>query len=82
MSNQVCSYFNVGYCKEKNKCSKIHPIDDCEGKCKEKTCLKRHRRLCSDGGSFFYQSNSCEFIHENIAEEGPAHTDLLIKENN
>ena len=48
MSNQLCSYFNVGYCKEKNECSKIHPIDDCEEKGKENTCFKRHRRLCRD----------------------------------
>ena len=83
MSNQVCSYFNVGYCKEKKECSKMHPNDDCEEKCKEKTCLKIHRRLCRDKEScIFYKSKSCEFIHENITEEGPAQIDLLIKENN
>ena len=83
MSNQVCSYITVWYCKEKNECSKIHPVDDCEEKCKEKTCLKRHRRLCRDRERcIFYKSNSCEFVHEKITEEGPAQIDLLIKENN
>ena len=82
MSNQICSYYNVGYCKEKNQCSKIHPMDDCEEKCKEKTCLKRHRRSCRDRDScIFYKSGSCEFLHENITEERQTQIDLLLKEN-
>ena len=82
MSNQVCSYYNVGYCKEKNECSKIHPIDDCEEKCKDKTCLKRHRILCRDKEScIYYKSSACEFIHENVTEERQTQIDLLMKEN-
>ena len=39
MSNLVCSYCIVGYCKEKNACSKIHTIDDCQLKYQKKTVL-------------------------------------------
>ena len=62
MSNEVCSFYNVGYCKLKNKCSNIHSSEDCANKCKEKTCPKRHRIVCRDREHCIYQrSNSCEF---------------------
>ena len=67
MSDAVCSYFNVGYCKHKDKCSKIHESEECQKMCKNKTCLKRHRRPCKDKENCkFLKSNSCEFTHEPI----------------
>ena len=53
-----------------------------KGNVKKKLALRDIGDYAEMGEVFFYQSNSCEFIHENIAEEGPAHTDLLKKENN
>ena len=36
MSLEVCFYYNVGYFKEKEACTKIHSTEDCKNKCKEK----------------------------------------------
>ena len=65
MSTEVCPYYNVGYCKQKDNCSKSHPSVECETKCKIKTCLKRHKKPCKDKDLCkFLKSNSCEFKHE------------------
>ena len=49
---------------------------------KKKTAL-RDIRDCAEIRKavfcFFYKSNFCEFIHENINEERPAQIDMLIK---
>ena len=69
MSAEVCSYFNVGYCKLKDNCTKFHPSDDCEKMCKDKACLKRHRRACKDKDEcVFHRSKSCEFKHDTQQE--------------
>ena len=82
MSHLICSYYNVGYCKEKNQCSKIHPMDDFEEKCKEKTCLRDTEDHAGTGiVVFFYKSGSCEFLHENVTEERQTQIDLLLKQN-
>ena len=82
MSDEVCSHYNVGYCKQKNECSKFHPSEDCENKCKEKTCLKRHRRICRDTESCIYhKSNTCEFIHEVKMDNKESQIHLLTQEN-
>ena len=72
MSQNTCEYFNKGYCKQKDKCTKTHPLKECDGDCNDKkTCPKRHRvpwknlKKCE-----FYASKSCEFLHvEHIREE-------------
>jgi hypothetical protein len=47
-----------------------------------KNMPKRHRRSCRDRDScIFYNSGSCEFLHENITEERQTQIDLLLKEN-
>ena len=60
-----CSFYDKGYCKNKTKCSQIHPPLDCDGQCDNKiTCPKRHRVRCKHGNSCIYHMcNSCEFLH-------------------
>ena len=72
MSQNKCEYFNKGYCKQTDKCTKTHPIKECDGDCNDKkTCPKRHRVPCKNLKKCdFYASKSCEFLHvEHIREE-------------
>ena len=58
-------FFNVGYCKYKDRCSKEHAKGDCEdNKCKKQSCQKRHRKPCKNGTEYrFNIKNKCEFKH-------------------
>ena len=41
----ICKYYNVGYCKD--KCKFKHAEEDCDrNKCRRKICLKWHRKFC------------------------------------
>ena len=45
-----CPFYNVGYCKNKDKCSNEHAQDDYEDrKCTNKLCHKRHQKSCKNG---------------------------------
>jgi hypothetical protein len=61
-----CPFYNVGYCKYKDKCSKEHAQDECEDrKCTNKLCHKRHRKSCRNGLECrFNAKNKCEFKHD------------------
>ena len=84
MSQHKCEYFNKGYCKQKDKCSKTHPLKECDGDCNDKrTCLRRHGVSCKIiNQCAFYASKSCDFLHvEHIGEvkviEGVDITDTI-----
>ena len=65
-----CSFYNVGYCKYKDKCSNEHAKSDCEDKkCIREHCHKRHRKFCKNGlGCKFNSKNKCEFKHDHKAQ--------------
>ena len=70
MSNK-CSYFDRGFCKLKNACTKKHPSQDCGGQCEDIiSCPYRHRMECKNKRScLFVKSNSCEYLHTETWEE-------------
>ena len=70
MSNK-CSYFDRGFCKLKNACTKKHPSQDCGGQCDDIiSCPCRHRMECKNKRScLFVKSNSCEYLHTETWEE-------------
>ena len=67
-----CRYFNVGYCKYKEKCRFTHPEETCkeyvEGKCEGNSCPRRHPKACK----WFRGSTGCrrkeerDFSHDTI----------------
>jgi predicted RNase H-like nuclease (RuvC/YqgF family) len=62
----ICPHFNIGFCKFKEMCFKIHPKDDCTTKdCKRNGCNKRHRRMCKylTDCIRLNKHNDCEFKH-------------------
>ena len=71
MSQDKCEYFNKGYCRQKDKCTKTHPLKECDGDCNDKkTCPKRHRVPCKNMNQWeFYASKSCEFLHQECIRE-------------
>ena len=66
ISQSKCVYYDKGFCKEKEQCSKEHPSANCDGQCTDKrTCPLRHRQLCKNGDRcIFHESDSCEFLHD------------------
>ena len=41
-----CPFFNVGYCKYKDKCSKEHANLECsDQECKDKNCAKTQKTM-------------------------------------
>lgn len=43
----ICSYYNKGFCKAKDSCSKIHSKHICNKfKCRDKKCIDRHPVNC------------------------------------
>ena len=48
---KICRYWNRGCCRNNLECSWLHAEKDCEsfiqqGYCEERSCRKRHRRIC------------------------------------
>ena len=44
--NLKCKYHNSGYCKYQSKCLYFHPSEECDKKCEQKKCMKRHIKPC------------------------------------
>ena len=66
MSDKVfCPFYNVGFCKYKDKCSKEHAERDCPDQtCRSKNCSNRRRRLCKFGPRCTYlKRKTCEVKH-------------------
>ena len=63
--NSLSSFYNVGYCKYKDRCSNGHAKGDCEdSKCKKLNCQKKHRKFCNNGTEYrFHIKNKYEFKH-------------------
>ena len=60
----ICPHYRVGYCKYKNNCKLFHPNENCgERKCRDKTCIKRHRKPCKFGETCT-RIDACEFLHD------------------
>ena len=62
MSDKLCRFQNVGYCKYKEKCDYKHVTEVCNTKCDRKTCQKRHLKFCRYGFGCRRQT-TCEFKH-------------------
>ena len=63
--NNKCVFYNTGYCKQGDDCSKIHPKSNCEDEdCFDDTCVKRHPNLCKFGRRCRYnRKNICLYLH-------------------
>ena len=65
-----CRYFNIGYCKYKERCKFKHPEQICkeyvERKCNGRNCEKRHPKACKwvDSESGCHRKQSCDFSHD------------------
>ena len=72
----MCPHYNIGYCKYKKKCSKVHAKVDCpDQKCQNKKCQQRHRKYCRYGAECIFKVKStCEFKHENELHEKQMHS--------
>ena len=71
-----CKWWNRGFCREKENCSFIHEIEDCQehlkGGCTNKECKTlRHRKCCkyfnSEEGC--YRGSNCQYLHVIITKE-------------
>ena len=83
MSNNIrCYHYNSGYCKNKNKCTFIHYIEECETKCNSDQCMKRHKRKCKDGQYCYYNSiNTCEYSHDSQENVNIEYNENVILKN-
>ena len=65
-SKMCCPFYNVGFCKFKDNCSKKHADEDCPEKmCTNKNCPHRHGRSCKCGKRCKHlDKNIREFLHE------------------
>ena len=58
----IIIFYNVGYCKHKEKCRFEHGLEDCDNKCDYKQCIKRHRQVFKNGNNCKFKLR-CEFKH-------------------
>ena len=63
MQEEKCYYYNKGYCKYKQECTKYHPTEDCKSKCVETNCKFRHRQMCKNGTNCYFKNKKCEYLH-------------------
>ena len=43
----ICPFYSAGYCKNKDRCEKEHPTEECLIiSCSRRGCFKRHRQFC------------------------------------
>ena len=81
--NRKCRICNWRYCKYKQKCKFVHPLDICEeilrrNRCESSECPKRHPRTCKweGNGGGCRRDKECAYLHqESIVKES-------LKENN
>ena len=69
MSSRKCFFFNIGYCKYKDKgCKNLHPAERCVlPTCTKRDCPKRHQKLCRYKESCKFQKDlSCEYLHKRM----------------
>ena len=65
-SKKICSYYNKGYCKFKNNCSKIHSLHICSKfNCRNKACCDRHPNNCRYKEKC-RQIKECLYMHNQI----------------
>ena len=64
-SSEKCSFYNRGYCKSKEDCTKAHNDEVCDDlECEEDQCPKRHPYECKYGiRCRFNKKKECEFSH-------------------
>ena len=71
-----CQFCDKGYCKHKDKCNQLHPLNDCSRDCEDRrACTKRHRIPCRNGAKCEWKS--CDFLHtsqKDLLEESDIHT--------
>ena len=61
VSDILCKFYNMGYCKYQDKCSFKHSTEICvEVKCKKQKCIKRHPKKCR----FFFLRGFCKFKND------------------
>ena len=59
MENQICKYYQLGYCKYKGSCRRNHDHEMCNNieDCKDTNCTKRHPKPCK----IFKEKGKCRF---------------------
>ena len=80
-----CHFFNIGYCKYKDKgCKHVHPKEACcIIKCKNKSCPNRHQKTCRYKESFKLKINqSCQYLHRNINQSENTSNDVVAENKN
>ena len=62
-----CKWFNRGYCKEKERCSFVHPRQDCQEHLQGR-CTIRHWRVCKFNTTEegYNRDKMCEYIHNEL----------------
>ena len=68
MEDNVCHFYNSGYCKFQKNCKFFHSKERCEGECSGKNCRKRHPKLCKFGEKC-RRKVSCEYRHNHEPKE-------------
>ena len=69
-----CRHWNKGYCFKGQQCSWYHAEEDCpeylqEGKCSDRNCSKRHRRVCRYWANKYkscHRGTSCQYLHKSV----------------
>ena len=67
---EICKYYNRGYCRNKTLCLYTHPKDVCklyvkEGECSVMDCSSRHPKTCRYWKrGYCYRGDLCEFGHD------------------
>ena len=82
VSSIKCYFFNIGYCKKRDKgCKHIHPEERCVlSKCANKYCLKRHQRPCRyKSNCNFLKTQTFEYIHKENTRFDNCDNDLAAK---
>ena len=66
---EICQYYNRGYCKHKEDCTKFHSDKVCnDTACNETECNKRNPNPCKFGFCCkFNRLNKCIFSHVSLS---------------
>ena len=84
VKEEICQYYNRGYCKHKKDCSKLHSDKVCDDTdCNEEECTKRHPNPCKFGfRCIFNKLKKCLYSHVNLAPDNDKVNDLVKTMNN